>query len=176
MTQFDILMMPDQRLRQVATPVDKVDASITQLVKDMLETMYAADGAGLAAPQIGVSKRVYILDLSDREEAPDPIVFINPKIVWSSKEEISMPEGCLSLPGLWLDLFRPKEVEVEFLDEKGREKSLKTDGWLARGIQHEGDHLDGVTTLSKFSLIKQKMLLAKSAKIQRRTLLNQLED
>ncbi len=168
MANFDIVMMPDKRLSQVSIPVEKIDDAVRRLINDMFDSMHATGGVGLAAPQIGSSKSIFILDVSDRETESSRIVCINPKIVWKSEEEVMMPEGCLSLPGLWLNVNRPKEVEVEFLDETGCETSLKADGWLARGIQHEGDHLNGITMLNYFSPIKQRMLLEKSAKIQKR--------
>jgi peptide deformylase len=115
-----ILIAPDPRLKTVSQPVETVDAAIRKLAEDMLESMYAADGIGLAAIQIGVTKRVLVLDIAQKEKRNEPKVFINPKILWSSKDEARYEEGCLSVPDIWEEVERPAQIRAEYLDEHGR--------------------------------------------------------
>src|SRR5262245_32650568 len=138
----EILIWPDPTLKKKGSPVAKVDDSIRSLVNDMFETMYAADGVGLAAPQVGVLKNVIVLDTSPRQPESKPIAMINPKIV-SMEGKIVYAEGCLSIPGEAEDVERAAEVTVTFLDVEGKEQTLKADGLLAIAIQHETDHLLG---------------------------------
>ena len=134
----------DRVLRQPAKRIAKVDDNIRQLVKDMLQTMYSADGIGLAAPQVGVNKQLIVIDCEpDKPENP-PLVLINPKITRSSSQTCNGDEGCLSIPGVYLEVNRPEAVEVSFKDEQGKPRKIQASGLLARVIQHEMDHLNGV--------------------------------
>ncbi len=141
---LDIHYLGDRVLRQPAKRIAKVDDSIRQLVKDMLQTMYSADGIGLAAPQVGVNKQLIVIDCEpDKPENP-PLVLINPKITRYSSQTCNSDEGCLSIPGVYLEVNRPEAIEVSFKDEQGKPRKLQTAGLLARVIQHEMDHLNGV--------------------------------
>jgi len=134
----------DRELRDAARRISKVDESIRDLARDMLRCMYTARGIGLAAPQVGVHKQLLVIDLDFEEAANPPIVFINPEITAAGASLNTYEEGCLSIPGVYLDVVRPSTVEVSFRDEYGRPRRLKADGLLARCIQHELDHLNGV--------------------------------
>ena len=141
---LELHYLGDRVLRQPAKRVAKVDHSIRQLVKQMLQTMYSNDGIGLAAPQVGVNKQVIVIDCElDKPENP-PLVLINPKITRSSSEFCSDQEGCLSVPGVFLDVTRPAAIEVSFKDENGKPRKIQAKDLLARVIQHEMDHLNGV--------------------------------
>ena len=141
---LEIHYLGDRVLRQPAKRIAKVDDSIRQLVKDMLQTMYSADGIGLAAPQVGVNKQLIVIDCEpDKPENP-PLVLINPKITRYSSQTCNSDEGCLSIPGVYLEVNRPEAIEVSFKDEQGKPRKLQTTGLLARVIQHEMDHLNGV--------------------------------
>jgi peptide deformylase len=161
MAKREILVLPDQRLRQVADEIPEVDASVKQLAADMLETMYAAPGIGLAAPQVGEMKRIVVMDLSKDGEKPDPIVMINPEIKKYSDETVTTEEGCLSIPEIFGDVTRPERVVIEALDQEGQRYRREAIGLKARAIQHEIDHLDGILFLDHLSLIKRQMLLAR---------------
>jgi peptide deformylase len=170
----EILIWPDPILKQTAKPVAKVDDSVRALVKDMFETMYAADGVGLAAPQIGVLQRVIVLDTTSRQPELKPVAMINPEIV-AMEGETSFTEACLSLPGEAEDVDRAAVVTVKFLDLDGQEQTLKCDGLLAIAVQHEADHLNGtvfvdhVSTLKR-EIIRKRMKRLKSERDQRPTL------
>ena len=141
---LEIHYLGDRVLRQPAKRIAKVDDNIRQLVKDMLQTMYSADGIGLAAPQVGVNKQLIVIDCEpDKPENP-PLVLINPKIIRYSSQTCNADEGCLSIPGVYLEVNRPEAVEVSYKDEQGKPRKLQTSGLLARAIQHEMDHLNGV--------------------------------
>jgi len=159
-----IVLVPDPVLRQKAAPVAKVDDAIRQLMDDMLDTMYDAPGIGLAAPQIGLSTRVIVLDCSDDDEELQPLKMVNPEIIWSSDDTETMEEGCLSIPGHRGEVTRKRAISVRYLDENGAEQELTTDGLLAVCIQHEIDHLDGVLFVDYLSRIKRDMILRKMAK------------
>ncbi len=141
---YKIYTLGDRVLRQPAKRVAKVDAEIRQVIEDMLQTMYSADGIGLAAPQVGVSKQIIIVDIDPEEAANAPFVLINPVIRKRSADIELGQEGCLSIPGVYLDVKRPAEIQVAYKDEMGRPSSLKASGLLSRAIQHEMDHLTGV--------------------------------
>ena len=134
----------DQVLRDPARRISKVDESIRDLARDMLRSMYTAKGIGLAAPQVGIHRQLLVIDLDPENPATPPMVLINPEITAASASIDTYEEGCLSIPGVYLDVVRPSRVEVNFRDEMGRPRRLKTDGLLARCIQHELDHLNGV--------------------------------
>ena len=159
-----IVILPDPVLRRKAEPVAAVDADIRQLMDDMLETMYDAPGIGLAAPQVGVSSRVIVMDCSEDEEAPEPLKMANPEIIWTSEETDKLEEGCLSIPGHRGDVTRPKEIELTYLDENGAAQQLRTGGLLAVCIQHEIDHLDGVLFIDYLSRLKRDMIIRKMTK------------
>lgn len=134
----------DRVLRQPAKRVNKVDDNLRTLIREMLQTMYSEDGVGLAAPQVGVNKQLLVIDEDPENEESAPLILINPKILSYSDEMAKGQEGCLSIPGVYLDVIRPAAVEVSFKDESGKPRKLKADDLLARIIQHEMDHLQGV--------------------------------
>ncbi len=141
---LEIHYLGDRVLRQPAKRIAKVDDNIRQLIKDMLQTMYSADGIGLAAPQVAVNKQLIVIDCEpDKPENP-PLVLINPKITRYSSQTCNADEGCLSIPGVYLEVNRPEAIEVSFKDEQGKPRKLQASGLLARAIQHEMDHLNGV--------------------------------
>jgi peptide deformylase len=162
----DILEVPDSRLTRVAAPVERIDDELQQLLDDMLETMYAAPGIGLAAPQVGVLKRVFVADLGE-EGARAPLFIINPQLVWRSEASDVAEEGCLSLPQQYGEVTRASEVRVRYLDRKGLEREIDADGLLARCLQHEMDHLDGVLFTDHLSALKRTLILRKLAKAKR---------
>ncbi|WP_027135527.1 peptide deformylase [Geminicoccus roseus] len=167
MALLPILEVPDPRLRQKARPVAAVDARVAALLEDMLETMYAAPGIGLAAPQIGVDERIVVVDVAAKEEEPNPIRLINPEVVETSGEPVEAEEGCLSLPNQFAPVKRPSQVTVRFLDEAGREQRIEADGLLARCLLHEIDHLDGILFTDHLSRLKREMLMKKLDKQRR---------
>ncbi len=158
-----ILEYPDPRLREVAKPVTQVDDEVRQMVEDMAETMYAAPGVGLAATQIGVLLRVFVIDIAAEDEPSDLRVFINPEIV-STEGQQSWNEGCLSFPGVSEEIKRAENVMVRALDEHGKAFELQTDGLLAVAIQHENDHLDGVLMIDKLNAVKRRLMGRKLAR------------
>jgi peptide deformylase len=162
-----ILVLPDQRLRAVAEPVEKVDDEIKALAKDMLDTMYEAPGIGLAAPQIGDLRRVVVMDLAKDGETPEPIVMINPEITKVSEETAVSEEGCLSIPELYYDVERPAEITVEYTDLDGNRVTKDAKERLAVCIQHELDHLDGVLYIDYLSRLKRDRVLKKFEKAER---------
>lgn len=158
-----ILTEPDPFLRQVSHEVIKVDDSIRELMDDMLETMYAAPGIGLAAIQVGVPKRVIVIDLS-REEKKTPLYFVNPKIIIKSKNISTYEEGCLSVPGQFAEIDRPDQCHITYLDYNGQKKELKAEGLLATCIQHEMDHLEGILFIDYLSKLKKNFIVKKLSK------------
>jgi peptide deformylase len=167
MAKLNIIVAPDPRLKIKCAPVDKVDASIRRLMDDMLETMYAAPGVGLAAPQVGVAKRVIVVDAAAKGEPPQPYRMANPEIVWASDEDNTYNEGCLSLPEHYADVVRPKVVRVRYLDHENEIRELEADGLLATCVQHEMDHLDGILFVDHISALKRNMILRKLLKAKR---------
>ena len=166
-----ILIIPDTKLRQTAEHVPEVDEEVRRLVADMFETMYKAPGIGLAAPQIGVLRRVVVLDVAkrrDEEAAADPLVLINPVVTWSSAERSTYEEGCLSIPDYYEEVERPAVVHVTFLDRDGMPASIEADGILATCIQHEIDHLNGVLFIDHISRLKRARVMRKFEKAARR--------
>ena len=159
-----ILVIPDPRLKLVSEPVAAVDDSIRALADDMLDTMYDAPGIGLAAIQIGVAKRVLVIDLAKQDEEKQPMVFVNPEIVWSSDERAVYDEGCLSIPEYYEEVERPARVRVRFLDRDGKPQEIEADGLLATCIQHEMDHLNGVVFIDHISRLKRERCIKKFAK------------
>ncbi|MBP2313432.1 peptide deformylase [Azospirillum soli] len=167
MAVLEILVAPHPVLKQKAKPVDKVDARVAKLMDDMVETMYAAQGIGLAAPQIGVLERVIVVDVHEKGEAPNPIRLANPEIVWTSDEKSVCEEGCLSVPEQYAEVTRPKAIRVRYLDEKNEVREMDADGMLATCIQHEIDHLNGVLFVDYLSSLKRGIILRKVQKMQR---------
>ena len=163
-----IIALPDKRLRLVSEPVARVDEDVRKLVADMFETMYEAPGVGLAAIQVGVPKRVVTIDATRGEEEKQPIALINPEIVWSSEEKIAHEEGCLSIPEYLDEVERPERVKVRFLDLEGRRHELEADGLLARVVQHEIDHINGVLFIDHLSKLKRDRVIKKYAKAAKR--------
>tara|TARA_Y100000590_G_scaffold309687_1_gene349732 strand:+ start:575 stop:1096 length:522 start_codon:yes stop_codon:yes gene_type:complete len=159
-----ILTEPDPILKEISKPVLKVGEEEQKLMDDMLETMYQADGIGLAAVQIGILKRIIVLDVSKNDEKKLPMYFVNPIIKNKSLENSIYSEGCLSVPSQFIEIDRPSTCEVEYLDYNGNRKILNASGLLAICIQHEIDHLDGITILSYISKLKRSMIVKKLTK------------
>lgn len=167
MTILTILEAPHPILKTRAAPVDAIDGSLLRLMDDMLETMYAAPGIGLAAPQVGVTKRVVVIDTAKDDEPKAPLRLINPQIVWRSPEEITKEEGCLSLPDQFADVRRAQAVRVRYQNERGEMREIDAEGLLARCLQHEVDHLDGILFIDHLSPLKRNMVLRKLVKSRR---------
>jgi peptide deformylase len=167
MAKRDIIIAPDPRLKMVCTRVETVDEEITTLMSDMLETMYMAPGVGLAAPQVGVTKRIIVVDAARGEEELTPYKIVNPEIVWSSEEEKIHEEGCLSLPTYYEDVVRPDRIRVRYTDENNTEQELEADGLLSVVIQHEMDHLEGLLFVDHISNLKRSMILRKLKKTKK---------
>ena len=162
----NILIEPDPILRKKCDPLEKVDTETQKLMNDMLETMYAAPGIGLAAVQIGILKRLVVIDISKDKESKSksPLFLVNPEILYQSKKTSIYEEGCLSLPGQFAEIERPAECTLKYLDYNGKEKELKADGLLATCIQHEVDHLNGVLFIDYLSKLKKDMIIKKLVK------------
>src|SRR5260221_1597367 len=167
MTVRPILTAPDRRLQAVCMDVETVDAEIRTLVDDMADSMYEADGIGLAAIQIGVAKRVLVIDVDQKEGKKNPRAFINPKILWASDEMAVFEEGCLSVPEIWDDVERPARIKAEYLDRDGNKQILEADGMLATCLQHEMDHLNGVLFIDHLSRLKRSMAIKKLTKAKK---------
>lgn len=159
-----ILTEPNKILRQISNPVDYVGEEEQKLMDDMFETMYAAPGIGLAAIQIGIPKRIIIMDISREKENKNPLHFINPEIIWKADEDIIYEEGCLSVPNQFAEINRPKECHVKYLDYFGQPQLLKAEGLLATCIQHEIDHLEGILFIDYLSKLKKTMIIKKLSK------------
>jgi peptide deformylase len=159
-----ILTEPNKLLRQVSKPVDQVGPDEKKLMDDMLETMYAANGIGLAAIQIGVPKRIIVMDISKDEKKKEPRYFVNPVIKNKNPVSATYEEGCLSVPNQFAEIDRPKECEVEYLDYNGQKKTLNAEGLLATCIQHEMDHLEGILFIDYLSKLKKSMIIKKLSK------------
>ena len=172
MALLPIVEVPDPRLRQISSPVEKVDDEVRALVADMFETMYAAPGIGLAAIQVGVPRRILVIDLQepadpeDPESKPvkDPRVFINPEIVEHSDQDVPYTEGCLSVPDQYAEVDRPDRIRAKWLDLDGKERNEEITGLLATCLPHEMDHLNGILFIDHLSRLKREMILKKLAK------------
>ncbi|AUH32897.1 peptide deformylase [Paracoccus tegillarcae] len=168
MTMRTILIHPDPRLKKVTAPVARVTPEIEALAADMLATMYEAPGIGLAAPQVGVLQRIFVMDATREPEAePTPMVLINPEIEWTSEEVNSYDEGCLSIPDQYADVTRPAEVRMRWLGLDGKTHSQEFDGLWATCAQHELDHLNGILFIDHLSAIKRQMITRKMVKLKR---------
>ena len=159
-----IITEPNKLLRQISKPVDNVGKDEQNLMDDMLETMYAANGIGLAAIQIGVPKRIIVMDISKEENKREPRYFVNPIIINKDKLKSTYEEGCLSVPNQFAEIDRPKNCDVEYLDYHGEKKLLKAEGLLATCIQHAMDHLEGILFIDYLSKLKKSMIIKKLSK------------
>ncbi len=164
MTHRKIIIEPDPILRKKSESMEKVDNDLRRLMDDMLETMYAAPGIGLAAVQIGILKRLIVIDVSKDEEKKNPLFLINPKIILKSDTTSIFEEGCLSLPGYFAEIERPAQCQIEYIDYFGKKKEMKASGLLATCIQHEIDHLNGVLFIDYLSKLKKDMIIKKLVK------------
>ena len=169
MTIRKILTEPDPFLRQKSKKVDIVDDEIRSLMDDMVQTMYDAPGIGLAAIQIGVPKRVIVIDLSKKDEKKNPMYFVNPEILIKSENDATYEEGCLSVPNQFAEINRPDKCKVKYIDYDGKKKILEAEGLLATCIQHEMDHLEGILFIDYLSKLKKSMIIKKLSK-QKKTL------
>ena len=167
MAQLPIITAPDSRLKIKARPVHAVDDKIRRLMDDMLDTMYGAIGIGLAAPQVGQSSRVIVLDVAREGEKPQPLQLANPEILWRSPELTTGNEGCLSLPEHYAEVTRPAKIRLRYLDYQNEIREIEASGLLAMCLQHEIDHLDGVLFVDHISSLKRGMILRKLAKAKR---------
>jgi len=164
MALLDIITAPDPRLKKKAAAVERVDAATAKLMADMLETMYEAPGVGLAAPQVGVLKRIIVVDTARDGAAPRPLKMANPEIVWSSPETKLHEEGCLSLPEEYEEVTRPDRIKVRYVDENNEIRTVEADGLLSVVIQHEMDHLEGTLFVDHISNLKRNMIMRRLTK------------
>lgn len=167
MALLPILTAPDPRLKKKSQAVDQVDDELRRLMDDMLETMQAAPGIGLAAPQVGVLKRLIVLDIDREDVKTGPLFMANPEIVDASDEDAIYEEGCLSVPEHYSDVARPAKVTVRFLDREGKRQEMACEGLLATCVQHEIDHLDGILFIDHISSLKRNMILRKLLKTRK---------
>ena len=167
MALLPILTAPDPRLKKKSKPVETVDDDVRRLMDEMLETMYAAPGIGLAAPQVGVLKRVIVLDIDREDVKTGPLLMANPEIMEASDEDVSYEEGCLSVPEHYSEVVRPAKVKVRYLDRDGVQQEMACEGLLATCVQHEIDHLNGVLFIDYLSRLKRDMIVKKFTKQKR---------
>ena len=170
MPPLEIIPLPDRKLRLVSDPLQRIDDDLRRFADQMLETMYEAPGIGLAAIQVGVPRRMLVLDVAQREDETaerEPMVMINPEILKFSDESVVREEGCLSIPEYYAEVERPAELRVRFLDRDGKPQEIEAKGVLATCIQHEIDHLNGVLFVDYLSMLKRNMILRKVQKMQR---------
>ena len=170
MARLPIIVAPDPRLKVKCRPVARVDARVARLMDDMLETMYAAPGIGLAAPQVGVTQRVIVLDIAKDDQKPSPLRMANPELIWVSDEDAVFNEGCLSLPEHYADVTRPARIRVRYLDHENEIRELAAEGTLATCIQHEMDHLDGILFVDHLTALKRNIILRKLVKAKKSAL------
>ena len=163
----DIITVPDETLKKISEPLEKVSNNEKKLINDLFDTMYASKGIGLAAVQIGILKRILVIDVSGKDEEKQPLSFINPVIKKLSKETTVYEEGCLSIPNTFLEIERPKICEVEFIDIEGKIKNLKCDGILSTCLQHEINHLDGKLIIDHVSKLKRDLIIKKISKTKK---------
>ena len=165
----NIVIEPDPILRKISQPIETVNNETKKLLDDMLETMYAAPGIGLAAVQVGILKRIIVIDISKEKEKKNPFFLINPEIIFKSEKTSSYEEGCLSLPGHFAEIERPSECRVTYIDYNGKKRELKANGILSTCIQHEVDHLNGVLFIDYLSKLKKDMIIKKLIKFKKET-------
>ncbi len=171
--KMKILELPHPVLRQKSKEVPAVDDNIRSVLNDMLETMYAARGVGLAAPQVGLSQRMLVIDIAGKDEDAQPIKMVNPRLVWHSDETDLCSEGCLSIPNQFAPVERFVAIRVEYLNEDGQPTQLNAEGFLAIAVQHEMDHLDGVVFIDHLSPLRRKMMLKRHEKRLKRQALEE---
>ena len=164
MAKLSIIKLPDPILRKASAPVERIDEELLKLAGDMLDTMYAAPGVGLAAVQVGVPRRLVVLDMAKGEEPPRPLVMINPRIVALGKEMSEHEEGCLSIPEVRIDIERPSSVTVRYLDRDGKRQEIAAEGLLATVVQHEIDHLNGKLIIDFLSRLKRDIIIRRFKK------------
>ena len=163
----DIIMVPDETLKKISDPVEKVGINEKKLINDLFETMYNSQGIGLAAVQVGILKRILVVDISNKDEKRRPLSLINPVIKNISNETSIYEEGCLSIPDTFIEIERPKICEVEYIDVDGKKKDLKCDGLLSTCLQHEIDHLDGKLIIDQLSKLKRDFIIKKISKTKK---------
>ena len=164
MSKKNIVIEPDPILRKKSKNLEKVDNELRKLMDDMLETMYSAPGIGLAAVQIGILKRLIVIDLSSGDQKKNPLYLVNPEIIFRSKTTSIREEGCLSLPGHFAEVERPSECHIDYIDYNGNKKILKAEGLLSTCVQHEVDHLNGILFIDYLSKLKRDMIIKKLKK------------
>ncbi len=167
MTILPIIWAPDPTLKAKCSPILEVDAEIRLLIENMLQTMYQAAGIGLAAPQVGVKKRIIVVDCAPSGEKPQPLRMINPEIISVSEEKTTKEEGCLSLPTHYAEITRPESITIKYLDEDGTSQKFEAGGILSTCIQHEIDHLNGILFVDHLSTLKRNMILKKMVKAKK---------
>jgi len=167
MATREIITVPDEILKRISDPIEKVGINEKKLVNDLFETMYKFNGIGLAAVQIGILKRMLVVDVSNKDEKKQPIALINPLIKNLSKDTSIYEEGCLSIPETFIEIERPKSCEVEYIDENGVKKNLKCNGLLSTCVQHEINHLDGKLIIDHLSKLKKDLIIKKISKIRK---------
>ena len=163
----DIITVPDEILKKISDPVEKIGENEKKLINDLFETMYNSNGIGLAAVQVGILKRILVIDVSNKDEKKNPICFINPTIRKYSDETSVYEEGCLSIPDTFIEIERPKICEIEYIDINGKKKDLKCDGLLSTCIQHEINHLDGKLIIDHLSKLKRDIIIKKISKTKK---------
>jgi peptide deformylase len=163
-----IIILPDPKLRLISKTIERVDDDLRRLIDDMIETMHDAPGVGLAAIQVAEPIRLLVVDTAKKEETPDPQIFINPEIVWSSEERSTYEEGCLSIPEYYAEVERPASVRARALDREGKEREVLAEGLLATVLQHEIDHLNGVLFIDHISKLKRDRVIKKFQKAAKR--------
>ena len=169
MTVKEIITVPDEILKKVSEPIEKIGVNEKKLIDNLFDTMYNSNGIGLAAVQIGILKRILVVDVSNKNEKNQPIVLVNPVIKNLSDEKSIYEEGCLSIPETFVEIERPKICEVEYINEKGSKKILKCDGLLSTCVQHEINHLDGKLIIDHLSKLKKDFIIKKISKIKKST-------
>ncbi|MDH7802725.1 MULTISPECIES: peptide deformylase [unclassified Rhizobium] len=167
MTIKPLIILPDPVLRQQSRPIEQVDAEVLRLADDMLETMYDAPGIGLAAVQVGVPRRMLVIDVSRDDEEKKPVVFINPEILKVSDDVSAYEEGCLSIPDYYAEVERPASLTMRYVDRDGKQQTIDADGLLATCLQHEIDHLNGILFIDHISRLKREMVIKKFTKAAR---------
>ena len=163
----EIIMVPDETLKKISDPVEKIGINEKKLINDLFETMYNSQGIGLAAVQIGILKRILVVDVSNKDEKRRPLSLINPIIKKISNQTSVYEEGCLSIPDTFIEIERPKICEVEYIDINGKKKDLKCDGLLSTCLQHEIDHLDGKLIIDQLSKLKRDFIIKKISKTKK---------
>ena len=169
MTIKDIITVPDETLKKISEPIEKIGINEKKLVKDLIETMYDSNGIGLAAVQVGILKRVLVIDVSTKDEKKNPMSFINPVIKRFSNETSIYEEGCLSIPETFIEIERPKICEVEYIDIEGKKRNIKCDGLLSTCLQHEINHLDGKLIIDHLSKLKKDIIIKKISKSKKKS-------